>query len=128
MGITGAVREWAGREPVTTSNVAKLSRLSVTEKPKRKDLANHSGASVAIKTHLADSQEPLKEGTSLRAVCGVTVPDATFLFMWDEQGESLDVSRLKCCGKCKAGSLRARYIYGIRSGEDSKQVGREGAE
>jgi hypothetical protein len=82
---------------------------------------------MAIKTHLADSEVPLKEGSKLLAICGALVPDAAFVFMWDETGIknsdfTVMLGRLGMCGHCAKRQATQRYIYGIRSGEEQKQT------
>ena len=85
---------------------------------------------MAIKTHLANSLEPLKEGTLLPALCGAEVPDAAFIFSWEPEqfGEELQ-SDLKVCRTCRKRLVDGQclpihsYLYGIRSGEESKQAG-----
>ena len=83
---------------------------------------------MAIKTHLADSAEPLKEGVSLTAICGAVVPDAAFVFMWDDVVDiDLLLASLKgCCRQCtrEFPNRTGCYLYGIRSGEENKQATR----
>jgi hypothetical protein len=80
---------------------------------------------MAIKTHLADSAEPLKEGSKLLAICGAIIPDAAFVFMWDDAEVMTSISgflRLSAsCRKCKLLPKTGRYQYGICSGEERKQ-------
>lgn len=78
-----------------------------------------------MKTHLADSSVPLKEGSELTAICGAVIKDAAFVFMWDDAEILTSISgylRLSAsCRKCKATPKSGRYIYGIVHGEEMKQ-------
>lgn len=84
---------------------------------------------MAIKTHLANSLEPLKEGAILNALCGTDVPDAAFVFSWEpeEFGDQLQ-SDLKVCRTCRKRLVDGQclpmhsYLYGIRSGEEARRV------
>ncbi len=80
---------------------------------------------MAIKTHLADSDSPLKEGTKLLAKCGAIVPDAAFVYEWNDDVLNWpDFFRsvcIRCQKQCASVTLK-RYIYGLRSGEESKQT------
>jgi hypothetical protein len=73
---------------------------------------------VAIKTHLKQPDEPLKEGQNYFSLCGDVVPQAAFVFMWDEIAMGamggLDMS-LRLCRRCREMELTKRYIYGIRA-------------
>lgn len=79
-----------------------------------------------MKTHLADSSVPLKEGSELTAICGAVIKDAAFVFMWDDLTVNVrafsGVTWVKgLCSQCKKIQVKQRYIYGIASGEEMKQ-------
>jgi hypothetical protein len=80
---------------------------------------------MSVKTHLADSEVPLKEGSKLLAICGAIVPDAAFVFMWDETANGVRASDIEMsgllsqCSRCKKIRLTQRYLYGIVSGQES---------
>lgn len=83
-----------------------------------------------MKTHLADSSAPLKEGSELTAICGAVIANAVFVFMWDGDivgGNGTEVaaaisSAIGMCRKCvKTEKELDRYIYGICAGEEMKQ-------
>lgn len=67
------------------------------------------------KAHLADSMEPLREGSDLTANCGAVVPKAQFVFLWDNENypEFLSVSMTRICQRCAGSDLDRKYIYGI---------------
>ena len=71
-----------------------------------------------MKTHLANSSEPLKEGTKILAICGAFVPNAKFVFMWDETQMgapvTLDEYTMLICRTCCKTELSEAYTYGIR--------------
>jgi hypothetical protein len=77
------------------------------------------------KFHLCDSTEPLKEGSKLLSLCGIIVPDAVFVVMWDEK-ELQDVApglsgSCRHCFAAYTGGDERRYVYGIRPGEEARQ-------
>lgn len=82
-----------------------------------------------IKTHLADSDSPLKEGSKLLAICGAFIPDAAFLIEWDENFRGAlteTINRMSgLCSKCRKQypSLQGRYVYGIYCGEEALHDG-----
>lgn len=84
-----------------------------------------------MKTHLLDSSDPIIEGQTQTAICGASVPNAKFVFMWDEiEAGSLITSAtfaLRICRKCTETPFEKRYIYGIANGEEMKQRERERA-
>lgn len=72
-----------------------------------------------MKAHLLDSNFPLVSGSDYEALCGKTVPNSHFAFMWDEQsmGSGLELSPLLVCRKCREAEKGKRYVYGLISGE-----------
>jgi hypothetical protein len=78
-----------------------------------------------MKAHFASSDDPLKEGETLTALCGASVPNAEFLITWSKSfrwGEKIrDLIReefwssIGNCKKCLIAELTGRYVYGIRT-------------
>lgn len=70
-----------------------------------------------MKAHLISSDVPLIEAQSLLALCKTEVPNARFVFMWDEQEMgAAPYYRSGICKKCidlQICANFARYIYGI---------------
>lgn len=87
------------------------------------------------KTHLCNSDEPLKEGETLLAICGQEVPRSRFVFRWDdyETFAGIPVTNFSCllasstalaigmCRNCREHDLTKRYIYGVRTREDIQE-------
>jgi hypothetical protein len=74
-----------------------------------------------IRAHLLDTQEPVKEGSNLLANCLTPVPNARFVFLWDNEHypEFLSVSMSRICRECAKSELRGRYVYGIVNGQQT---------
>lgn len=76
-----------------------------------------------MKAHIIDSPEPnVKEDTDLTANCGILIPKAKFVFLWD--GPFFDVksrNTLRMCNKCVdlAFEHQNRYGYGIVPGQET---------
>ena len=77
-----------------------------------------------MKAHLLDSLDPLKEGSDLLANCLTPVPNAQFVFLWDNDNypEFLSVSMTRICRQCAQSALKGRYVYGIVPGAEIGQT------
>jgi hypothetical protein len=73
-----------------------------------------------LQPHFCDSDEPLKEGFDIIANCGALVPNAEFVFLWnnDEFPEFLSVSMTRICRTCAQLELEKRYVYGIIAAQE----------
>lgn len=72
-----------------------------------------------IRAHLLDVAEPIKEGTNLLANCLTPVPNARFVFLWDNEHypEFLSVPMSRICRECAKSELKGKYVYGIVNGQ-----------
>jgi hypothetical protein len=70
-----------------------------------------------MKAHLLDSDDPLREGLTYKALCGKEVKDSSFVFMFDVDAESCNfydsLNKLNTCGKCLDITIEKRYVYGV---------------
>lgn len=77
-----------------------------------------------MKIHLAYSDEPLKVGGDVEAVCGQVINLAVFPFVFD--GEFPDAAHLnstRICGKCYAiDNHKWKYLYGLANGQEVRTV------
>ena len=78
---------------------------------------------MSIRAHLKDAPVPLAENVTILANCGVEVPNARFLCMWDEQemGEGPTVERRvwdRICRQCRRVKLKHRYIYAVANAQE----------
>jgi hypothetical protein len=78
-----------------------------------------------VKAHLLTSAEPLTEKRDLKALCGNTVKNARFIFIFDRGFEKSGTAWLDCdstlifCSKCaKPGHEYQRYLYGCIEGQE----------
>lgn len=75
------------------------------------------------KVHLVDSDVPLKENVNRTAICGKSIPNAVFAFMFDgDRMPDGDATFSVCCVAC-AKTRGKRYLYGIIPGEESLHDG-----
>lgn len=78
-----------------------------------------AGRPARVKIHLVDSDEPLREGDRMVALCGTVVDCSHFTVMWDEVATGkleigvLILSNRYVCRKCKVRGIEKRYIYGV---------------
>ena len=71
-----------------------------------------------MKVHLLDSNEPMKEGDDLTALCCQFIPKAAFLFVFDTGlGGAATFNSLLTCRQCREAQTGKRYLYGIAAGE-----------
>jgi len=80
---------------------------------------------MSAKAHLHCVSDPADEGTTLKAVCGVDVPNAHFEFRFNIGSKFggelfLALNRFNTCWKCLDGKLDKTYLYGIRSGQEAR--------
>lgn len=78
-----------------------------------------------MKSHLHNSDDPAREGDTLKAVCGSDVPKAAFVFFFDAGSKLgaeffLTLNRINTCANCLEGEFKQRYIYGIRTGQEAR--------
>ena len=80
-----------------------------------------------MKAHLADSENPLKEGSDVQANCGEIVRNCHFVFLWDNENfpEFLSVSMTRICRKCSQLELGKKYVYGIVCAQELIEAKRE---
>jgi hypothetical protein len=77
---------------------------------------------MAVKHHFANSSEPLKEGSTIEALCGVDVQKAAFVASLDCSivGYSFAVRAIRgMCRKCNDGDLSKRFVYVIAPGQEA---------
>ena len=80
-----------------------------------------------MKAHLLDTPDPVKEGSDLLANCLTKIPNAKFVFLWDNENypEFLSVSMTRVCKVCAQSALKGRYVYGVVPGQELKDRERE---
>ena len=73
-----------------------------------------------MKCHLLDSDEPLKEFTSLTALCGKEIQNAVFVIRFNHDVTSFaeSLNRINTCAQCLDVELGKRYVYGLVSGQE----------
>lgn len=76
-----------------------------------------------MKFHLAKSIGPLKQGSTVTALCGEDVDNAQFPFIFDleipDAEESASLNRLKICGDCFAIRTKGKHLlYGLANGQE----------
>jgi len=86
-------------------------------------VTNHLGHlrfGLLMRAHLLDSDDPLHEGDSLTAKCGIEVPHSHFVFYLDQE-YSMGISplnRFLFCTRCLMKSVGdRRYLYGLIPGQ-----------
>lgn len=79
-----------------------------------------------MKSHLLDSEEPLREGLPYVAVCGLEVKDAVFPFIFDAdmvgQRAYEAMNKLQICSDCLKQTWEGRYLYGLLPGQAMKET------
>ena len=73
--------------------------------------------------HFANSAEPLKEGSTITAICGADVSKAGFVASLDCSivGYSFAVRAIRgMCRKCDNGELAKRFVYVIAAGQEAR--------
>jgi hypothetical protein len=80
-----------------------------------------------VKSHLVNSDEPVKLGTDLTAMCGAVVSKAESSFGIDTGNtnsivEALSefLTTLNTCSDCLVCTLSKRYLYGVVPGQEAK--------
>ena len=69
-----------------------------------------------MRAHLIDTDNPLKEGSDVQALCGELVKNVIFVYSFDSQIAPELVSglnTLNTCKNCYRIELTKRYIYGL---------------
>lgn len=76
-----------------------------------------------MKAHLKTSAVPIADNVAIVAECGESVPNAKFVFMWDEV-ELCETPYLprNVCRKCLGVVGFNGYLYGIVNGQEAKLV------
>lgn len=75
-----------------------------------------------MKAHLKDSENSIKEGSTVVANCGLEIPNALFVFIWDDAGHDVTVfdnpENLRgICKNCKV-PWEKRMRYGLVNGQE----------
>jgi hypothetical protein len=83
-----------------------------------------------MKIHIISLPEPiLQHGLSQFSLCGQTVLNAVPVFMFDQLCIAWDLTDVPawrdCCRKCLRIEAAGRYLYGICSGQELIERGRE---
>ncbi len=74
-----------------------------------------------MKAHIAESAEPLREGSTITAICGEKVHNVVFAYMFDAQIAPEFVTGMNMLNTCKACyriPLTSQYIYGLLPGAE----------
>ena len=76
-----------------------------------------------MKAHLKDSSDPIRQGLNVTANCGKEIPNAYFVFIWDDAGLDVTVfdqpaSLRGICKDCKI-PWETRMRYGILPGQEA---------
>ena len=74
-----------------------------------------------MKAHVIESEDPLREGADITALCGALVSKAVFAYMWNSSIAPEFVAALttlNTCRSCYRQFLSKRYIYGILPGAE----------
>jgi hypothetical protein len=77
-----------------------------------------------MKRHLITSDDPLKPGGTLVALCGAEIANAHFPFFWEDELQPNCVEFLfsmRVCRQCASHPFDKRYLYGLVNGESVKQ-------
>lgn len=76
-----------------------------------------------MKVHFLDVPEPtLQEGEDLTANCGAVVKGAAFAMKFDfELGDISEWNSLRVCGDCLNLEMDHRFVYGLVSGQETKE-------
>lgn len=77
----------------------------------------------AVKAHIANSSDPLKEHSDIEAVCKFVVVNAEFVMMWDMKRikPALEDSEWRgVCRKCVDVPLEKDRVYLIVNGQELK--------
>lgn len=71
-----------------------------------------------MKFHLLNSEEPPKEGVTIKAECGAEIPNAKLIFSV-AVFELVDLSALIFCKKCQqAPKFDKRYLSALANGQE----------
>jgi hypothetical protein len=82
-----------------------------------------------VKIHLLRTEEQLKEGSDIEALCGKTIAKARFPFAaTTEFGDAVTLSALLICSKCYAIKGSGRYVYGLVPGQEANDSSLAAAE
>jgi hypothetical protein len=78
-----------------------------------------------VRFHYANSAEPLKEGSTITALCGEQVPKAGFpaSIDCDIVGYSFAMqAHSRMCRKCCDGNLEKRFVYIVAAGQEARDA------
>jgi hypothetical protein len=81
-----------------------------------------------VKTHLAESSQPLREGNTVKALCGKPILNIVFMFRWAwGEFELKSASTLLLCEDCTLALRHTQftpehktYVYGVANREELK--------
>ena len=74
-----------------------------------------------MKAHIANSPEPLREGSDIQAICGHLVKNVVFAYMFDTgiAPEFLGgMTTINTCKDCFRIPLSNQYVYGLLPGAE----------
>ena len=73
-----------------------------------------------MKCHYVSSPTPLKEGSDIKAACGVVVPKAAFVRFGDSDTVTTEMPIVRGgCRRCFDADWRHRFVYVICAGQES---------
>ena len=73
-----------------------------------------------MKVHLAYTDEPLKAGEDVSAVCGEIIGKAAFPFIFEGFPYLAHLNYMHICSKCYATDKRTwKYMYGLVNGQEA---------
>ena len=73
-----------------------------------------------MKFHFANSDNPLKEGSTVKGLCGTEIPRSAFIAHTDLQEITVHPYKpSKCCRKCWDAEWPKRFLYVVCSGQEA---------
>ena len=75
------------------------------------------------KIHRIAAAEPLQDKQDRIAACGLVIPKATWVFIWNSETNGIAgvVTNLNACRVCEKLDPKDRYVYGVICGQESEQ-------
>lgn len=74
-----------------------------------------------MKAHIFQSDKPIREGSDLIGLCGTSVRNVVYAYLWDSDlcpEMVAGLTTLNTCRDCFRSFLSMRYIYGVVSGAE----------